>query len=94
MGGKFAGHCQQTFGSKTFVDIPQQDFALLLQVNFPTNFWIFTEVEGDGIKFSLSSYIFSTLFKYRFAKWTSETMKKSDAFDYLSRHFHPLNRNI
>ena len=34
-----AGHCQQTFKNKKFVDIPQQCFALLVilpQVNFPT----------------------------------------------------------
>ena len=29
--------CQQTFEKKKFVDITQQCFALLLQVNFPTN---------------------------------------------------------
>ena len=32
-----AGHCQQTFKNKKFVDITQQCFALLLQVNFPAN---------------------------------------------------------
>ena len=32
-----AGHCQQTFESKKFVDIPQQCFALSPQVNFSTN---------------------------------------------------------
>jgi len=32
-----AGHCQQTFGSKTFVDITQQCFALLPQLNFSAN---------------------------------------------------------
>ena len=32
-----AGHCQQTFENKKFVDITQQCFALLLQVNFPAN---------------------------------------------------------
>ena len=40
--GKFAWgvkakHCQQTFENKKFVDITQQCFALLHQVNFPTN---------------------------------------------------------
>jgi hypothetical protein len=29
--------CRQTFENKKFVDIIQQCFALLLQVNFPTN---------------------------------------------------------
>ena len=43
-----AGPCQQTFENKKFVDITQQCFALLPQVNFP-------EGEGDGIKFRLSS---------------------------------------
>ena len=32
-----AGHCQQTFENKKFVAITQQCFALLPQVNFPTN---------------------------------------------------------
>ena len=31
-----AGHCQQTFENKKFVDITRQN-ALLPQVNFPTN---------------------------------------------------------
>ena len=48
-----AGRCQQTFEKKKFVDIIQQYFALLAQVNFPAN--------GEGIKSRLSSYIFSTL---------------------------------
>ena len=30
-----AGLCQQTFENKKFVDINQQHFALLPQVNFP-----------------------------------------------------------
>ena len=37
MGGKrqnFAGHCQKSFENKKFVDITQQCFALLPQVNF------------------------------------------------------------
>ena len=41
MGGKvkqnIAGRCQQTFGNKKFVDITQQCFTLLPQVNFPAN---------------------------------------------------------
>ena len=45
-----AGHCQQTFENKKNVDITQQCFALLPQVNFP-----FIEGEGDGIKSRLSS---------------------------------------
>ena len=32
-----AGLCQQTFENKKFVDITQQCFALLPQVNFPSN---------------------------------------------------------
>ena len=43
-----------------FVDITQQCFALLPQVNFPTNNFL-TEGKGDGIKSRLSSEIFSTL---------------------------------
>ena len=31
------GCCQQTFENKKFVDITQQCFALLPQVNFPAN---------------------------------------------------------
>ena len=48
-----AEHCQQTFENKKFVDIPQQCFALLPQVNFPANNLNFTE--GEGIEFRLSS---------------------------------------
>ena len=47
------GHCQQTFENKKFVDITQQCFALLPQVDFPVNNLNFTE--GEGIKFKLSS---------------------------------------
>ena len=37
-----AGHCQQTFENKTFFDITQQCFTLLLlQVNFPANMKIY-----------------------------------------------------
>ena len=36
-GENIAGHCQQTFENKNFVDITQQCFALLPQVNFPAN---------------------------------------------------------
>ena len=32
-----AGHCQQTFEKKKFVDITQHFFALLNQENFPAN---------------------------------------------------------
>jgi len=32
-----AGRCQQTFAYKRFVDITQQCFAILPQVNFPAN---------------------------------------------------------
>ena len=64
MGGKslhevlrqnIAGRCQQTFGNKKFVDITQQCFALLPQINFTANNLIFTEDEGDGIESRLSS---------------------------------------
>jgi hypothetical protein len=34
---KIAGRCQQTFEIKKFVDITQQCFALLPEVNFPAN---------------------------------------------------------
>ena len=34
---KIAGRCQQTFENKKFADITLQCFALLPQVNFPTN---------------------------------------------------------
>jgi hypothetical protein len=40
MGGKrqnFVEHCQQTFEKKKIVDITQQCFALLPQVNCPAN---------------------------------------------------------
>ena len=33
----FAGHCQQSFENKKFVDITQQCFALLPLVNLPPN---------------------------------------------------------
>ena len=36
-GVNIAGHCQQTFENKKFVDITKQCFALLPQVNFPAN---------------------------------------------------------
>ena len=32
-----AGHCQQTFEYKQFVDITKQGFASTLQVNFPAH---------------------------------------------------------
>jgi hypothetical protein len=32
-----AGHCQQSFENKKFVDITHQWVVLLLQVNFPIN---------------------------------------------------------
>ena len=36
-GQNIVGRCQQTFENKKFVDITQQCFALLPQVNFPAN---------------------------------------------------------
>ena len=42
--------CQQTFENIKFVDITQQCFALLPQVNFHDN-----EAEGDGIESRLPS---------------------------------------
>ena len=33
-----SGRCQQTFGNKKFVDVTQQCFALLPQINFPIKF--------------------------------------------------------
>ena len=44
-----------------FVDITQQCFALLPQINSPPIIWIFTEGEGHGIKFRLPFKFFSTL---------------------------------
>ena len=41
-------NCQQTFESKKFVDITQQCFALLAQVNYQPIIWIFTESEIHG----------------------------------------------
>jgi hypothetical protein len=32
-----AGHCQQTFENKKFVDITQQCFTILPQIDFPAN---------------------------------------------------------
>ena len=37
IGGNIARRCQQTFENKKFVEITQQCFALLPQVNFPTH---------------------------------------------------------
>ena len=53
-----AKHCwalSTNFKNKKFVDITVQCFALLPEVNFPANSLNFTEGEGDGIKFRLSS---------------------------------------
>ena len=47
-----AENCQQAFENKKFVDITQQYFALLPQVNNNLNF---TKDEGDGIESRLSS---------------------------------------
>ena len=51
-----AGHCQQTFENKKFVDNSQQ-----LKQTFLPIIWIFNEGEGDGIKSRLPFKIFSTL---------------------------------
>ena len=60
MGGKVCLRCKcktllgivnKLLKTKKFVDITQQCFALLTQVNFPTH----NLNEGDGIKFRLSS---------------------------------------
>ena len=68
MGGKVCLRCKgkywrayshQNFENIKFVDINQQCFALLPQVNFPAKIWIFTE--GDGIKSRLSSFTKSLL---------------------------------
>ena len=45
-GQNIAGHCQQTFENKKFVDVTQQCFALLPRVTIPPMIWIFTESEG------------------------------------------------
>ena len=50
--------CQQTFENKTFVDITQQCFALLPEVNFPANN---LKGKGDGIESRLPFKIFSTI---------------------------------
>ena len=56
-----AGCCLQTFENKNFVDITQQWFALLTQVNFPAK----TEVEGDEIESRLSSFnLFYFIFEF------------------------------
>jgi hypothetical protein len=53
--GNIAGHCQQALENKKSVDITLQCFALLPQVNFAANNLNFTEGEGDGIEYRLSS---------------------------------------
>jgi len=54
-GQNIAGHCQQMFENKKFVDITKQCFALLPQVNFSANNLNFLEGEGDEIKSRLFS---------------------------------------
>ena len=56
-----AGHCQQTFENKKFVDIPSNVLPYYHKWTFLPMIWIFTEGEDDGIESRLSSYIFSTL---------------------------------
>ena len=41
LGISTTGHCQQTFENKKFVDITQQCFTLLPQVNFPASFLLY-----------------------------------------------------
>ena len=53
-----AGHCQQTFENKKFVDISQQCFALLPQVNFPANNLDFLlKVMGSNPGYLLKSFL-------------------------------------
>ena len=49
------------FFFQKFVDNAQQCFAFTPQTNFPTQIWIFTKGEGDGIESRLPFKIFSTL---------------------------------
>ena len=49
-----AGHCQQTFENKKFVDISQQCFALLPQVNFLANK---VKVMGSNPGYLLKSFL-------------------------------------
>jgi hypothetical protein len=47
------GHCQQTFENKKFVDITQQCFALLPQVNFSMK----VKVMGSNPGYLLKSFL-------------------------------------
>ena len=56
-----AGWCQQAFENKSLLTSPSIVLPLHHKQTFPPIIWIFTEVEGDGIKSRLSFKIFSTL---------------------------------
>ena len=66
-----------------FVDIPQQCFAMLPQVNFPAIIWIFTDGEGDGIESRLSSQIFSTLTSRKVRILLSLAFKQTGVKNYI-----------
>ena len=56
--------CQQTFCYQKFIyHTPRNVLSLHLKQTFPPIIWIFTEGEGDGIKFRLPFKIFCTLTK-------------------------------
>ena len=61
-----AGHCQQTFENKKFVNITQQCFALLPQVNFPaTNLNLHSFIFLLGYLYvRLSKFYFLSPYKY------------------------------
>ena len=61
LGVNIAGHCQQTFENKKFVDKPSNVLPLRLKQTFPPMIWIFTQGEGDGTESRLPFKIFSTL---------------------------------
>ena len=81
--GKTLLICQQTFYFQKFIDLTQQCFDLLPQVNFPPPIiWIFTEGKGDGIESRLSSKVFSTLPIHTYVKFF-----EISKFRKLSTHF-------
>jgi hypothetical protein len=60
IGQNIAGHCQQTFENKKFVDTTQQCFAFTPKTNFPANNLNFHfQSEDDEIEPRLSSKIFT-----------------------------------
>ena len=55
------GEVNKLFAYKRLLKMPSNVLPLHLKQTFPPIIWIFTEVEGDGIKSRLSSSIFCTL---------------------------------